>query len=54
MDERDFLRLRDKYIESQFSNLNNEQRQAALHVQGPEIVLSGAGTGKTTVIVNRI
>ena len=54
VDERDFLRLRDKYIESQFSNLNNEQRQAALHVQGPEIVLSGAGTGKTTVIVNRI
>jgi len=35
-------------------NLNNEQELAVKHVLGPMMVLAGPGTGKTTVIINRI
>ena len=34
--------------------LNLEQREAALHINGPLIIFAGAGTGKTRVIVYRI
>jgi len=34
--------------------LNPQQRKAAKTVDGPLLVLSGAGTGKTTTVVNRI
>lgn len=30
------------------------QTKAALHTCGPELIIAGAGTGKTTVLVNRI
>jgi ATP-dependent DNA helicase UvrD/PcrA len=37
-----------------FSQLNSKQKQAANHVDGPMLVLAGAGTGKTSVLVHRI
>src|SRR5579872_3697936 len=37
-----------------YSQLNPKQKQAANHVDGPMLVLAGAGTGKTSVLVHRI
>jgi DNA helicase-2/ATP-dependent DNA helicase PcrA len=34
-------------------NLNSEQKTAALHNHGPMLILAGAGSGKTTVLISR-
>ena len=41
-------------LESVLAGLNPAQREAALALRGPVVILAGAGTGKTTTITHRI
>ncbi len=54
MADKEFLELRRKIIEKDFQHMNDKQKQAIFQVRGPVLILAGAGSGKTTVIVNRI
>ena len=46
--------LKRKILEDEFSNLNPMQKQAVFATGNPLLILAGAGSGKTTVIVNKI
>ena len=50
----DYKILRKQVIKKYFGNMNDRQFEAVTKVDGPLLVLAGAGSGKTTVLVNRI
>ncbi len=52
--KKQFCELRNKIIKKEFSRLNEVQFEAVTSVNGPLLILSGAGSGKTTVLINRI
>ena len=49
-----FIAVRKQYIASVFADLNPMQREAVMTTDGPLLLLAGAGSGKTTVLINRI
>ncbi len=54
MTKQEKIQYRKKIMENDFSKMNQMQQKAVFHVDGPLLVLAGAGSGKTTVLVNRI
>ncbi len=54
IDKLELIKLRKRVLENEFSRMNSMQRKAVFHVNGPLLILAGAGSGKTTVLVNRI
>ena len=49
-----YIAARRAVIARRYSRMNPPQREAVLTTQGPLLLLAGAGSGKSTVLINRV
>ena len=54
MDDNRFTNLKHRLFSKYYEHLNPEQQKSIYSVNGPTLILAGAGSGKTTVLVHRL
>ncbi len=50
----DYQSVKKRAIERFFAKTNDKQKEAIFRIDGPVLIIAGAGSGKTTVLCNRI
>lgn len=50
----EYKNLKQSALKQVFSSMNDRQCEAVFQTEGPVLILAGAGSGKTTVLVNRV